>query len=264
MRFGATLEAQRALAALRQDAEEAARQEAETQRELAAREQAARRRAEAQREAAIQRAAEAQRELAALRESIERGEAGALAGQQSSLSSTTARQLALRSATDRAVPLVAVGNSLVQAKDKAVDTGTEAASSGGEEKRRDRRVASQVPATLWIENKQRALACTIRDRSPSGARLDVAPGAFGEGIAELAVGNRLSLTFDAGQERTSVGCVVMWVAGTSCGVRFAGQFHTQVNPPRKSAKSMTGLESIAKLTKPTQDGTRRRSIFRAD
>jgi hypothetical protein len=160
--------------------------------------------------------------------------------------------------------LVAVGNSIVQARDKAVDASSDAASSSGEEKRRHRRVPSRVPASLWVESKQRSLACTIRDRSSSGARLDVAPGTFGEGIAELAVGDKLSLTFDAAQERTSVGCVVMWVAGNSCGVRFAGQFHTQVNNLKKSAKSMTGVESIAKLTKPTQDGTRRKSFFRAD
>jgi hypothetical protein len=258
------LEAQRALAALRQGAEEAACQEAETQRELAVREQAARRRAEAQRDAALQRAADAQRELAALRESMERGEAAAPAGQPSDPSSTIARQLALRTATDRAVPFVAAGNSIVQARDKAVSTGAETASSGREERRRDRRAASQVPGSLWVESKQRSLACTIRNRSSNGARLEVAPGAFGEGITELAVGNRLSLTFDAGQERTSVGCVVMWVAGNSCGVRFAGQFQTQVSNLKKSAKSMTGLESIARSTKPTQDGTRRRSIFRAD
>ena len=116
----------------------------------------------------------------------------------------------------------------------------------------------------WVEGKQRSLACTIRDRSPHGARLEIAPATFGEGIIELAVGDRLSLTFDASKERTTVGCVVIWAAGTSCGVRFAGQFHTQVNNLKKTAKGMTGLESIAKLTKPTQDGTRRRSIFRAD
>jgi hypothetical protein len=228
---------------------------------LAAREQAARRRAEAQREAAIQRAAEAQRELAALRESVGRGDGAALTSQPSEDSSAAARQLALRTATDRAVPFVAAGNSIVQARDKVVVTGTDAAPSSGEERRRDRRAAARVPASLWVESKQRSLACTIRDRSPNGARLEFAPGKFGDGITELTIGDRLSLTFDAGQERTSVGCVVIWVAGTSCGVRFAGQFHTQVNNLRKTAKAITGAETIAK---PTKDDTRRKSFFRAE
>jgi hypothetical protein len=111
------------------------------------------------------------------------------------------------------------------------------------------------------------LACTIRDRSSSGAKLEFAPDRYGDGITELVVGDKLSLTFNAGQERSSVGCVVMWVAGCRCGVRFSGQFHTQINNPRKTAKSTAAPErtSAAKpLKSKIPDGAWRRPFFRAD
>ena len=183
--------------------------------------------------------------------------------QQPVLSSPTPRELALRGATDRAVPFVADAHSIVPStRDRDADADANAAEASAEEKRRDRRVASQIPATLWGESKRQALACTIRDRSSSGAKLEFASDRYNDGITELVVGDKLSLTFNAGQERTSVGCVVAWVAGSRCGVRFSGQFHTQINNPRKTAKSMAAPEKTP-AAKPTH-GARRRPFFRAD
>jgi len=180
--------------------------------------------------------------------------------------SPTPRELALRVATDRAVPLVADAQSVVPStRDRAANVDAHPAAPGAEEKRRDRRVDSRISATLWGESKKQALACTIRDRSSTGAKLEFASDRYGDGITELVVGDKLTLTFNAGQERTSVGCVVVWVAGSRCGVRFAGQFHTQLNNPRKSAKSMAALEKTpaAKPTKP-KFPEQRRPFFRAD
>ena len=248
----------------------------------ALREQAARREAEAQREEAVRCAAEAQRELAALREAAEHQ--GAAAHEEAEAqrehsacpeveahsepvrSSPTPRELALRGATDRAVPLVADAQSIVPST-RGRTASVDAPAAPSEEKRRDRRVDSQISATLWGESKKQALACTIRDKSSSGAKLEFAPDRYGDGITELVVGDKLTLTFNAGQERTSVGCVVAWVAGSRCGVRFSGQFHTQINNPRKTAKSMVAPEKTlaAKPTKPKfPDGAWRRPFFRAD
>jgi len=81
------------------------------------------------------------------------------------------------------------------------------------------------------------LACTIRDKSSSGARLEFAAERLTDGISELVVGDKLSLVFNAsGPERTSVACVVVWIAGSCCGVCFSGQF-SQINTPRKTSPS---------------------------
>ncbi len=109
-----------------------------------------------------------------------------------------------------------------------------------------------MPATLWRESKGQALACTIRDRSSGGAQLEFASDRYGDGVAELAVGDKLSLTFNTAQERTSVACVVAWIAGNRCGVRFSGQFHTQANNAPRASKAGATLRStsVAKPTKP--------------
>jgi hypothetical protein len=124
-----------------------------------------------------------------------------------------------------------------------------------------------MPAALYDESKSKTLICTIRDRSSGGAKLEFVPDRFGDGISGLVVGDKLWLTFDAAQERTSIACVVVWVGGSRCGVRFFGQFHTQSNNSRKSSKSKTAPEKIpgVKSTKPKSlAGAWRRPLFRAD
>ena len=62
-----------------------------------------------------------------------------------------------------------------------------------------------------------------------GRVLAVGRGVFeltGFGDRELVVGDKLSLVFNAsGPGRISVACVVAWVAGSRCGVRFSGHPH---------------------------------------
>jgi hypothetical protein len=112
---------------------------------------------------------------------------------------------------------------------------------------------------LWIESKKRALGCTIRDKSSTGAKLEVVPDKYGDGISELAVGTKVSLSFDAGQDRTSVRCEVMWISESRCGVRFAGQFQTQINNPKKGTKNPDAQAAIQLVS---SDGARRRPFSR--
>jgi hypothetical protein len=140
-------------------------------------------------------------------------------------------------------------------------------SANAENKRRDRRIASRIPATLWCESRQQSFACIIRDKSSSGARLEFAAERFTNGISGLAVGDKLSLVFNAsGPERTSVGCVVMWIAASCCGVRFFGKF-SQINTPRKASQSKLAPDKTpaAKSTKRTfSAGAWRRALSQAD
>ena len=155
------------------------------------------------------------------------------------------RDLWLRGATDRPTPFVAATQPIVpSASDDAADMEAQTETDGAEDKpksaeaenkRRDQRMASRIPATVWCESRRQSFACTISDKSSSGARLEFASDRFADGINELAVGNKLSLVFNAaGPGSTSVACVVMWSAGRSCGVRFFGKFN-QVSSPRKAA-----------------------------
>ena len=51
------------------------------------------------------------------------------------------------------------------------------------------------------------------------------------------IGDKLTLVFNAsGMECTSIACVVVWIAGSCCGVRFFGKF-SQINAPRKASQS---------------------------
>jgi hypothetical protein len=175
----------------------------------------------------------------------------------------TPRDLWLRAATDRSTPFVADTQSIVPKAwdgpanvDAHADTDSaeeKPESANAENKRRDRRIASRIPATLWCESRRQSLACTIRDKSSSGARLEFAAERFTDGISELVVGDKLSLVFNAsGPERTSVACVVVWIAGSRCGVRFSGQF-SQISTPRKTSQSKLAPDKTpaAKSTKPT-------------
>jgi hypothetical protein len=145
------------------------------------------------------------------------------------------------------VPSASDGPASVDARADADGAEDKRAPANAENRRRDRRMATRMPATLWCENRRQSLACTIRDKSSSGAKLEIAAERFTKGASDLAVGDKLSLVFNAsGPERTSVACVVVWIAGKSCGVRFSGQF-SQISAPRKTSQSKSAPD---KSTKP--------------
>jgi PilZ domain-containing protein len=169
--------------------------------------------------------------------------------------------------TQSVVPLASDGPANVDAPADADDTGDKPESASVENKRRDRRIASRIPATLWCASRRKSLTCAIRDKSSSGARLEFAAERLTDGFSELVVGDKLSLVFNAsGAERASVACVVVWIAESSCGVRFSGQF-SQINAPRKTSqsKSVPDKTSAAKSPKSTFSvGALRRPFSQAD
>ena len=78
-----------------------------------------------------------------------------------------------------------------------------------------------TPASVWNETMSQPLACTIRNRSSSGAKLEFPHDEYNDEITEVARGDQITLTVNSARERTHVTCVVVWVAGRRCGVRFA-------------------------------------------
>ena len=92
-----------------------------------------------------------------------------------------------------------------------------------------------MPATIWRQGMQQALACTIRDTSAGGALLEFPQVRLGEEAASLAVGDKITLSFHTPQERTTVACLVARVDGRRVGVRFCGQFRNE--PLKKKAVS---------------------------
>lgn len=157
-----------------------------------------------------------------------------------------------------ALPPMAPPSAAAERPDRIPDrTGTPRTASP--EKRRDRRVASGLPATLWREGMSQAIVCTIRDRSSSGAKLEFSRDRFSNGNTEFVIGDRLTLTMNAGQERTAVTCAIAWIAGNRCGVKYAGQFVTHANVPKRyptialdrgaSAKSGKPATAVGRLAK---------------
>ncbi|MFV0298870.1 MAG: PilZ domain-containing protein, partial [Hyphomicrobiaceae bacterium] len=103
-------------------------------------------------------------------------------------------------------------------------------------KRRDKRVDAQIPAVLLPEGATQGLTCTIRDKSSSGARVEFTRDIYVAGVDVVSIGDRLTMTFRVGQDRTSVECVVAWVDGPQTGVRFIGQFRTEPQQPRRTLR----------------------------
>jgi hypothetical protein len=134
-------------------------------------------------------------------------------------------------------------HSVVKAAKRAAEATTASADAGegrdaaAGNKRRDRRVAAQTPALLWREGMSQAISCTIKDKSASGAMLQFAPDRISDEITEVVIGDKLTLSISNSRERTSVACVVVRISGRRCGVRFCGQFHTEINKPRKLPKA---------------------------
>jgi hypothetical protein len=113
-----------------------------------------------------------------------------------------------------------------------------------------------MPATLWREGMGQPLSCTLRDRSPSGARLEFKHASMIEGFSAFNVGDHATLTLNSAHEKTWVGCEVAWVDDNSCGVRFLGQFRSEGPASRKSAR----ISTQEKAQRP-KTGSRLASVF---
>jgi hypothetical protein len=125
------------------------------------------------------------------------------------------------------------------------------------DKRKVRRVASQMPASLWREGMGQPLVCTLRDRSPSGARVEFQRHMLIEGVAAFNVGDHATLTLNSAHERTWVGCEVVWVSGNACGVRFLGQFRSEGPAPRKTMRAAPAADKGARA----KGGSRLGAVF---
>ena len=104
-------------------------------------------------------------------------------------------------------------------------------------KRFERRVSSQIAGSLVRKGMTQPLTCIVRDRSPGGARLEYTTDKFFSAVQKPSVGDRMVLTLNNARERTALGCTIVWTTANGCGVRFSGQFHTQVNHPKKPMRS---------------------------
>ena len=142
---------------------------------------------------------------------------------------------ALRMATDN--PLVINRGS---ARTQQADAQSKPTENTAKIERKDKRTPSKVRATFEKEGTGHARFCMILDKSSSGAKLEIVRGKLGSAVDDLAVGDRLTLVFTIGQERTSVACEVKWVDGSHCGVMYRGQFRTEINKPPKTSKEGPG------------------------
>lgn len=109
------------------------------------------------------------------------------------------------------------------------------AAATSKKNRRDQRVASRMPVSIWRQGMSQAVGCTLVDKSASGAKVELPAVKFGEtnSAVGVGVGDKLTLTFSTAQERTTVSCQVMWFDGRSCGLKYCGPFHTEQIKARK-------------------------------
>ena len=266
-------EAERQLAEVRESAES---QETHLREAMDARqsEMAARQAAECERDAWARRAAETETEVSALKRALDAKASEAapappsagLVAQQPVMSAAMVEEpsaphddAAAETRADDALIKAALRSRLARKGLSAVEASAEAeparlpavighdqgvkpkdvdAAADAAAQRRDRRVASQLPATLWREGMGQPLSCTLRDRSPSGARLEFKHASMIEGFSAFNVGDRATLTLNSAHEKTWVGCEVVWVDGNSCGVRFSGQFRSEGPAVRKSPRNI--------------------------
>lgn len=118
--------------------------------------------------------------------------------------------------------------------DRPEDDGSVAAS---QPTRREPRTAARTPVTIWKTGMSQWQSCTLLDKSASGARIELASSRFGSERAVVEIGDRLTLTFNSARESTSVPCLVIWVDGNQCGVKYAGPFKTELVKPRSRARA---------------------------
>lgn len=109
-----------------------------------------------------------------------------------------------------------------------------------ERRGREKRVPSRMAVTLWTEAWGQPLSCFLIDKSSRGAKIEMKPDRIFGGNNRINVGDRLTLTFYYAQERTSVFCDVMWMDGNFLGVKYYGQFHTEINKPRPAQRGRFG------------------------
>lgn len=110
------------------------------------------------------------------------------------------------------------------------------ATEGSAEQRRDKRMDTRLTASYWTTGMIEAASCTICDKSSGGARLECHPSGVRGRRTELRVGDQFTLSFESARERTSVVSKVMWAAGSRCGVKFLGQFHSTMKAARPTAR----------------------------
>ena len=136
----------------------------------------------------------------------------------------------------------------IAAGGKAQQAARESEAAKGRERRANQRVPSQMSASLSGGGIRSSIACILRDKSSSGAKLEFASDSYADRTSELSVGSQVTLAFFAARERTTVNCIVVWLGGGSCGVRFSGQFHSEMVAPRghTSIRISANTEAAAK------------------
>ncbi|MCB0059794.1 MAG: hypothetical protein KDE45_22300, partial [Caldilineaceae bacterium] len=145
-----------------------------------------------------------------------------------------------RSASQAPIPHAPTGTDLAIYETSQPDNShivTSDPQETAERRGREKRVPSRMPVTLWREEWGQPLSCFLVDKSSRGAKIEMKPDRIFGGTNRISVGERLTLTFYYAQERTSVFCDVMWMNGNFLGVKYYGQFHTEIVKPRKPGKA---------------------------
>ena len=215
--------------------------------------EAARQQMEAERDKALQRAEVLEEALLVLRDRPQSEDAAGTSKRASGrtkkngadTSSEDDRLHALRTATDNPIVVNRSGS-----KRKRAAASEEAADEAGQAERHGNRIPSQVRATYEKAGTGQARFCMIADQSATGAKLEIARAKIGSAIDDVAVGDKLTLMFSIGQERTSVPCEVQWVEESSCGVKYRGQFRTEI------VKSQKKFDSAAAASKSKKDSAK--------
>lgn len=152
---------------------------------------------------------------------------------------------------DDAVEQITDDAGLLATDEAAAETevvpGSTHSASGGSEKRRAKRVPASIPASVWGKGMGSAMACTIRDKSSSGALLEFVLDRYKERVSGFSVGDQLTLTINTSKERTTVPCVVVRIDGRKAGVRFNGQFRTEMIKQKRQAKADTPEKKSAAM-----------------
>ena len=129
--------------------------------------------------------------------------------------------------------------------------------------RRENRIETRMLATLSREGAGQPLSCTIRDKSSSGAKIEIVPDKAVEKLGQLNAGDKLMLAFASSRERTTVECKIIWMSGEFCGVTFCGPFQTEnIRKQKSESKKSSPVQPRASKTKNSESvaGRLKRSI----
>ena len=209
---------------------------------------------EDERDQALLRAAKAEQELVTLKAAQKaksaatkgRSKTGNKTGSKPASEEEEARMMALRNATDKPVIVnrkkkkapVEIPQDNGPADGESPKNGTPPPRS--KKDRKEKRSGSNMRASVTFEGSTHVRPCYVHDKSSSGAKLEIIPSRLSDSIDNVAVGDKLSLAFSSAQEHTSVECKVMWTADGYCGVRYLGQFRTQIIKQQKAAEPNDG------------------------